>query len=391
MFLHNILPILMIASPAIWFSFSLISFFVAIQRPPHHPLRWIFSTLHISSAIRCLTRDDTSAYPAPTAAFVTGLTLHATATLLIEKRVVTLDPAPSTHRIQVTFRIWSDIRRILPAHVVVNSKTRTPNRVRIVFAIRRCVCAISFWVIYRSTCKVLSDIIYTFNIGLADFDSTKQGLLPFMTSRDVGLRALMAIYWIWHSYVWLTVPHHVFSILFVSVLRWDSPSEWPALFGSVTAVYSLRTFWGGFWHSLHVHTFVAYMPSFLHTPGRGTQEAQCGRAIRNALRSLWIFLFSACCHAAVSWVRFRTNSLRRELRFFLSNYAICLMETILRWMVGVNTIKGGGWFIRKRLLGCLWVFIVFFCLVPAWQYPVIYQYTASQTQRVSYGNSGDSV
>lgn len=40
-------------------------------------------------------------------------------------------------------------------------------------------------------------------------------------------------------------------------------SQWPALFGSIAEAYSLRRFWGVFWHRLHVAVFEAYMPSFL--------------------------------------------------------------------------------------------------------------------------------
>ncbi|OBT74656.1 hypothetical protein VF21_07014 [Pseudogymnoascus sp. 05NY08] len=62
----------------------------------------------------------------------------------------------------------------------------------------------------------------------------------------------MSVQWIWSSYVVLTLSHDILAIFFVTLLRWDQPSQWPALFGSIAEAYSLRRFWGVFWHLLHI-------------------------------------------------------------------------------------------------------------------------------------------
>lgn len=40
------------------------------------------------------------------------------------------------------------------------------------------------------------------------------------------------------------------GILFVAVMRVDEPHEWRPLFGNPLETYSLKRFWGRFWHRL---------------------------------------------------------------------------------------------------------------------------------------------
>ena len=40
----------------------------------------------------------------------------------------------------------------------------------------------------------------------------------------------------------------------------DRPEEWPPLFGSISEAYTLRRFWGVFWHKLDLGIFKMYTP-----------------------------------------------------------------------------------------------------------------------------------
>lgn len=61
-----------------------------------------------------------------------------------------------------------------------------------------------------------------------------------------------------------------------------------------------------------------------------------------------------------------------EFRFFLTNFLVCLGETTLSRGSGVGSEvfpTGISW--SGQLFGWSWVASVFFCIVPAWQYPII--------------------
>ncbi|AEO63645.1 uncharacterized protein THITE_26742, partial [Thermothielavioides terrestris NRRL 8126] len=169
-----------------------------------------------------------------------------------------------------------------------------------------------------------TNTLYGLHLSIGDFGPDKRGFLPPLSKRDLTLRALISSKWIWDTYLLLSAAHDLLAVLFVSVLQWDRSDEWPALFGNITEAYSLRRFWGVFWHRLHVRVFDAYMPSI------ALQAKMVRRAIvSRALRALWMFTLSAICHAVSNWVLTKRSNATHELRFFLSNYVVCLAETVL--------------------------------------------------------------
>jgi hypothetical protein len=95
-----------------------------------------------------------------------------------------------------------------------------------------------------------------------------------------------------------------------------------------------------------------------------------------ALRALWMFILSALFHATSNWILTRRFHAVQESRFFLSNYFVCLAETILE-----SKLKMAGRAMARqgpcarfgvRMVGYVWVLSVLCCLTPAWQYPRVY-------------------
>ncbi|KAK3338685.1 membrane bound O-acyl transferase family-domain-containing protein, partial [Lasiosphaeria hispida] len=127
-------------------------------------------------------------------------------------------------------------------------------------------------------------------------------------------------------YTWwaLTAAHDFFSVIFICILRWDEPHEWPPLFGSLSEAYSLRRFWGVFWHSLNRSLADAYLPLACLCLGlRGNKNT-----IHPALRALWVFFFSAVFHAAANCAQFGRPNMAKEMKFFMANFAVCHAETV---------------------------------------------------------------
>jgi len=100
--------------------------------------------------------------------------------------------------------------------------------------------------------------------------------------------------------------------------------------------------------------------------------------VHPALRALWVFFFSALLHGAWNWVAYGAANLRAELTFFLINFAVCYVETMVGKMFrsqqdGSNVSAADRKSLPppslgRRLLGYLWVYGVFFILTPAWQW-----------------------
>ncbi|KAE9365915.1 hypothetical protein N431DRAFT_487799 [Stipitochalara longipes BDJ] len=358
-----------------WFILSTLFFFYAMHQPIDH-FRRVLSILQILSIAICFGGDALGLgllpYPRVWVPIVLGLTLHTTSTLMVEKRALKSE-ATSSIQLWTTFRIWTNFRGLPTKN---HSQSSTPNESvnRIAFSIVRSTRILAIYTANRLITHTISTVLLGLNLELEDFAPTKQSLLPSLNHQDLCLRAIMSAQWIWSSYSTLTSAHDFLAILFVSVLRWDVPTQWPTLFGSIVEAYSLRRFWGVFWHRLHVKPFEAYLPSFFfygeeQNIERLGQEHGCVIP-RKMIRALWIFLLSAICHAVVNWVTMRRSNIRQETQFFLSNYIICVGETAAARSFTPKPFLDGG--VLMRFVGYTWVFGVFFCLVPAWQYSLIY-------------------
>lgn len=160
------------------------------------------------------------------------------------------------------------------------------------------------------------------------------------------------------------------------------PEEWPPLFGPPSKAYSLRYFWGIFWHKLHVAIFTALMPSYLRNLqsreiSRVNQRIRrIARIVVGSLKALWIFSLSGIGHIVVDLATTGNGNSTAQLRFFLLNFILCLIETVLLNILRERCQKSGRLSIWV-IFGYGWVFIIFFCLVPGWIYPVIYTRTTS--------------
>ncbi|KAK3906133.1 hypothetical protein C8A05DRAFT_12109 [Staphylotrichum tortipilum] len=237
----------------------------------------------------------------------------------------------------------------------------------------RAVRATSLLLLHRTGTALVVKVVLCLRITLSDFAPDKQGLQPPTTLRDIFLRAVMSFQWIWSTYCSLVSAHDLLAVVFVSVLGWDRPDEWPPLFGSIWDATSLRRFWGVFWHWLHVSLFDAYistggrtiaLPAAIPNWGGGG-----GGNLGKAARALCMFCMSAMCHAVTNRLMMGKANAAAEFRFFLSNYVICLAETVfvgalLGWRKEDRHLTACFAFMR-RLVDYIWVSVImFYSLLP---------------------------
>ncbi|KAH6643178.1 hypothetical protein C7974DRAFT_302582 [Boeremia exigua] len=93
--------------------------------------------------------------------------------------------------------------------------------------------------------------------------------------------------------------YSLFAVLWVCVLRLDAPHEWSlALFGSLADCWSVRRYWGVYWHDFIRESFAAHVQ--LLTRGvLGLRRGAVRRVVENGL----VFAASGGAHAAVRWVQ----------------------------------------------------------------------------------------
>ncbi|PTB77091.1 hypothetical protein M440DRAFT_1332186 [Trichoderma longibrachiatum ATCC 18648] len=233
------------------------------------------------------------------------------------------------------------------------------------------------WLFHQLSAALTTRALRSLHVTSHDFALPNQGIIPRLAARGLSIRGVVSVHWIWTSYTVLSGAHDILAIMFVSLLGWDGPEEWPPLFGSAVEAYSLRRFWSKFWHQLHSRTCEPLMPPFLRA--RSQRRRKKHDFLRNSLRALWIFCLSAMFHALSNWVTFRKGYAALELRFFLCNFGVCLLETVGERAMG-GFMKPAH---RKltRPAGYAWVLFVFVCLVPGWKYPVMVEKALNALER----------
>lgn len=192
-----------------------------------------------------------------------------------------------------------------------------------------------------------------------------------ITLRETGIRACLAVRWIWIAIYEIEAAHAFLAIVFVVVLRFDAAEEWPPLFGSVTEAYSLRNFWGRFWHRIanRSYTNVGRLVSrrgFGHRPSTMSD------------RITWVFvvfLISGLAHSLVSWCSGDKRHYMLDTYFFLLNFLGGVLEVTLSKLVDMTpgSTNRAHTTPMPRMIGYCWTICFFFCVVPKWQYPRAYE------------------
>ncbi|KAL0937006.1 toxin biosynthesis protein [Colletotrichum truncatum] len=190
-----------------------------------------------------------------------------------------------------------------------------------------------------------------------------------VTGRQISLRAFMSLSWIWFNFMTLECYHAILAVFFVAVLRLDDPDDWPPLFGSLADAWTIRRFWGRFWHRIATPTFTKWAEIILRVKSR--------TAIGNAAVAFGVFFLSGLMHATAAW---RTGQRFADLDiwFFCANFLVVAVEILVSQIynrvvrrTGLSVhLRPDPWLcVASRTLGFIWVFTWFFWAVPRWIYP----------------------
>lgn len=175
----------------------------------------------------------------------------------------------------------------------------------------------------------------------------------------------------------LNTCHVLLSIFFVSILRIDTPEEWPPLFGSPLEAYSIRRFWVKFWHRMTVPS--CYFTGIFFA--RGVVGFIPSSRAEKLFIAFWAFFSSAIYHAIADWQAGEPCCPAADFVFFMANFGAAAIETIAvpiiaplwkeksnnsRWCQILLSERG------RKLIGYVWLLGFFFWVVPKWQYPKVH-------------------
>ena len=206
---------------------------------------------------------------------------------------------------------------------------------------------------------------------ITDFEPLKQSYirrLNVVSSRESILRAILVLNFLWTSWAVISAYHRALSVFFVAV-GLDEPEEWPTLYGSPWEMYSVRRFWGRFWHRITFRTYIGY-GNFV---AEKILRLRRGTVSHKICVEFTVFFVSGITHALTT----RTLGFKyghwEDIAWFCANFAAILLETAFQSLV---RRVSGKWSDRVgKAVGAVWLFSFFFWSLPKAQFTKIYNGT----------------
>ncbi|KAG9237506.1 membrane bound O-acyl transferase family-domain-containing protein [Amylocarpus encephaloides] len=193
-----------------------------------------------------------------------------------------------------------------------------------------------------------------------------------VTLEELKLRASVSIgHWI-GSYLVLQLFHS--SLAFGTVaLGFYEPKSWPPLFNSFSTVWSLRQYWGKFYHQLMRPKLTTlsnfFINNLLHLPKSTPHE----RIFHRYASLLGVFFFSGLCHVAMDIWGVIPLLESGALEFFCAQAGGIMLEdgvsSFYLRLRGVHKNKDRKPSVWQRVLGAMWVASWLIWTTPMWIYP----------------------
>ncbi|KAI6777788.1 uncharacterized protein J7T54_001397 [Emericellopsis cladophorae] len=221
--------------------------------------------------------------------------------------------------------------------------------------------------VFRSLCTLLivhlvsvaADVILT--LDQSESEGTIASGLAAVLRQPLVLRAYVTVGWLMVVYGHVALPENVISIVTVSTGvfgRWSDPKLWPPMFNSMSEAYSLRRYWGKYWHMMLRRTtdapglFLQQEIPMLRNP-----KNRVARLVRRYGLLFLSFAVSGFIHAVGSYMVTRDFpegwSDGGAMVYFLAQPAFILVEDTLFMALGVP--DDGNPTLLRRLFGYAYV------------------------------------
>ncbi|KAH7068390.1 membrane bound O-acyl transferase family-domain-containing protein [Paraphoma chrysanthemicola] len=167
------------------------------------------------------------------------------------------------------------------------------------------------------------------NLTPSDFASLTTTLsVPSRTSltlRAISTRMSLALGNFLPDYLILSSYHDVFAIFFIGI-NLDESWEWPPLFGCISEAYSMRRFWGVFWHKLIYRSFNGHASVISSALGM-KQKGMMARVLNNCI----VFMLSGVMHGLVPWKMGVGCAWRASAEYWLMQPVAFVVEGLVQW------------------------------------------------------------
>lgn len=354
-------------SPLFYFMIASVLNITGLKRRPQTRLLllgpiWLFSLMSLASSHRLswmIGADSTFA------SLVVFYLLYSAKTLVFDQHAVS--PELSTHDSSFVdcYRTWNNPRELPLRLSALEKKAPSDSKSRTLFSFHQSMKAAALWafehfVFQKVFIHALGQVV------VADF-SPEMEVAFQLSSHQIQVRAIMSVQWIWRAYFFLEFYHSLLAIVFVAILRFDYPEDWLPLFGSPMEAYSVRGFWGRFWHRLTIPTYVFYS----RLVSRQLMRVRPRSSLEKTITALLIFTISGFSHALVGW-SLGDAALFRDVLFFEMCFLAAAGETAISKMKVSSIFRGVFSPLSRTVAGMAWVFVFFFCISPMWIYPKVY-------------------
>ena len=369
--------------PLWYFSISVVSSLVALNvSQPYRPALLTSQITFGLLAFRHITDISSSAdYTSVLGLFLLIWISYMACVLCVEKQ--TLANTTGTWHWRAAYKMMFNGRRLglhnqapLPVrHDSANENRRTgtdssgkhqEDSHRLVFLFKRLFSALVIYTtnhLYTQMFRTLQPVDYS------DFSPSKQiyiRRLPVVTVRESLIRSWMVFHFVWSAWAIFTGLHDILALIAVGA-GLDDPIDWPPLYGSPRQIYTIRRFWGKFWHRLVYRTNTAFGLLI----SEKILRIRRGSYLERLFINFSVFLFSGVVHALVTLQLGFTCGYWEDISWFCLNFVAILVEDSFQRTFR----KLGGWTKNQTLgkaVGTIWVFAFFFWSLPKSQYPKIH-------------------
>ncbi|KAH8781206.1 hypothetical protein F5883DRAFT_539614 [Diaporthe sp. PMI_573] len=376
--------------PILYLLLAIFSFHFALHNS-NHVLRLALLFPFLYFAVYSFIASDRFFIPALTSLWAQSVALnivHIISLILIENH-----PAPHHNSVLSllqpsslleTWRIWCNPQLLPEARKSVPKTAMQPHEPQSVFILLRVAKLLLYYSLHM---HILPALFSETILELYAVDVSEPALfsrLAHVSAREAVVRSYVALSWIWESIVFLDGSNAILSLVGV-ISGFDSPADWPPMFGNVNEVRGLRSFWARFWHRLasrpygNVGRTMAFGLGSLLGLGRTFPWAQ----VQGMLVAFVVFLLSGVSHAAVSWRLGMRDWL--DIKWFLVNFMACFIEiyflSAVQYLAQRASLTTELRALEKswlgRIIGYSWVFAFFFWSVPMWKFPRMHRELAA--------------
>ena len=238
---------------------------------------------------------------------------------------------------------------------------------RMIFIITRSLTAISFLFLLRAFNYI--DSYYWELVRDGEYAPERESILRRLHQVDMYEllnRLYLPLQFILPTYSRLSAYHCSLSVL--AVLSGDEPSNWPPPFGSPADAYSLRRYWGHFWHQFYRVAFVVHADLFAHKLLRVKKRTALSRAIMTVV----IFLMSGGMHGASTGLYGQNCEVWPVVYWYMSMGIGIILEDWAIWiwnfLIGERSQQMRIWY---YVIGYMWVWAFYAWSLPKLIYPII--------------------